>query len=47
MVNLSKTKELPYRDVWPFLRRLYDRYGAKRMVYANFFEYVEIGRAHV
>ena len=25
MVNLSKTKELPYRDVWPFLRRLYDR----------------------
>ena len=42
MVNLSKTKELPYRDVWPFLRRLYDRYGAKRMVYANFFEYVVI-----
>lgn len=40
MVNPSKTKELPYRDVWPFLRRLYDRYGAKRMVYANFFEYV-------
>ena len=40
MVNLSKTKELPYRDVWPFLRRLYDRYGPKRMVYANFFEYV-------
>lgn len=42
MVNLSKTKELPYRDVWPFLRRLYDRYGAKRMVYADFSEYVVI-----
>ncbi|MCC6590529.1 MAG: amidohydrolase [Bryobacterales bacterium] len=42
MVNLSKTKEVPYRDVWPFLRRLYDRYGARRMLYANFFEYVAI-----
>jgi predicted TIM-barrel fold metal-dependent hydrolase len=42
MINLSKTKQLPYRDVWPFLRRLYDRYGARRMVYANFFEYVAI-----
>jgi predicted TIM-barrel fold metal-dependent hydrolase len=42
MVNLSKTKDLPYRDVWPFLRRLYDRYGPRRMVYANFFEYVVI-----
>jgi len=37
--NPSKTKEMPYRDVWPFLRRLYDRYGGKRMVWANFFEY--------
>ncbi|MFN7923672.1 MAG: amidohydrolase family protein [Bryobacteraceae bacterium] len=42
MVNPSKTKEVPYRDVWPFLKRLYDRYGAQRMVYANFFEYVAI-----
>ena len=42
MVNPSKTKEVPYRDVWPFLRRLYDRYGAQRMLYANFFEYVAI-----
>lgn len=40
MHNLSKTKDLPYRDVWPFLRRLYDRYGGKRLVYANFFEYL-------
>ncbi len=40
MINLSKTKELPYRDVWPFLRRLSDRYGGKRLVYANFFEYL-------
>ena len=40
--DASKTKQLPYRDVWPFLRRLYDRYGAQRMVYANFFEYLVI-----
>lgn len=38
--NPSKTKEMPYRDVWPFLRRLYDRYGGKRLIWANFFEYV-------
>ncbi len=37
--NPSKTKQMPYRDVWPFLRRLYDRYGAKRLIWANFFEY--------
>jgi predicted TIM-barrel fold metal-dependent hydrolase len=36
--NPSKTRQLPYRDVWPFLRRLYDRYGPKRLVYANFAE---------
>lgn len=37
--NPSKSKQMPYRDVWPFLRRLYDRYGARRMLWANFFEY--------
>lgn len=37
--NPSKTKEMPYRDVWPYLRRLYDRYGGKRMLWGNFFEY--------
>ena len=30
----------PYRDVWPFLRRLYDAYGAERLLFANFFEYL-------
>ncbi|MBI1791254.1 MAG: amidohydrolase [Acidobacteria bacterium] len=40
--NPSKTREMPYRDVWLFLRRLYDRYGARRMVWANFFEYAII-----
>lgn len=39
MHNPSKTKKMPYRDVWPFLRRLYDRFGPRRMVWANFFEY--------
>jgi predicted TIM-barrel fold metal-dependent hydrolase len=38
--NPSKTKQMPYRDVWPFLRRLYDRFGPRRLVWANFFEYV-------
>jgi len=36
--NPSKTRQLPFRDVWPFLRRLYDRYGPRRLVYANFYE---------
>lgn len=36
--NPSKTKQLPLRDVWPFLRRMYDTYGPKRLVYANFYE---------
>lgn len=35
--NPSKT-QTPYRDVWPFLRRIYDRFGPRRLVYANFFE---------
>ena len=30
----------PYRDVWPFLQRIYDRFGPQRMLYANFFEYI-------
>src|SRR6478672_5762908 len=38
--NPSKTRRTPYRDVWPFLRRLYDRFGPRRLVWANFFEYV-------
>ncbi len=36
--NLSKTKQLPYRDVWPFLKRLYDRFGPRRLVWGNFEE---------
>jgi predicted TIM-barrel fold metal-dependent hydrolase len=38
--NPSKTRQMPYRDVWPFLRRIYDRFGPKRLIWANFFEYV-------
>jgi L-fuconolactonase len=30
----------PYRDVWPFLERIYDAYGPERILYANFFEYL-------
>ena len=36
--NPSKTKQLPFRDVWPFLRRAYDRFGPRRLVWANFYE---------
>jgi predicted TIM-barrel fold metal-dependent hydrolase len=38
--NPSKTRQPPYRDVWPFLRRVYDAFGPKRLLWANFFEYV-------
>ena len=36
--NPSKTRQLPFRDVWPFLRRAYDRFGPRRLVWANFYE---------
>jgi len=32
----------PYRDVWPFLKRLYDAYGPDHLLYANFFEFLII-----
>ncbi len=32
----------PYRDVWPYLHRLYDAFGPERLLFANFFEYVII-----
>jgi predicted TIM-barrel fold metal-dependent hydrolase len=35
--NPSKTRQMPYRDVWPFLRRIYDRFGPKRLICGNFF----------
>jgi predicted TIM-barrel fold metal-dependent hydrolase len=37
--NPSKTRQMPYRDVWPYLRRVYDAFGARRLVWANFFEF--------
>jgi predicted TIM-barrel fold metal-dependent hydrolase len=33
-------EQMPYRDVWPYLRRLYDAFGPQRLVYANFFEFL-------
>ena len=33
-------QDTPYRDVWPFLERLYDAFGPQRMLFANFFEYL-------
>ena len=37
--NPSK-QDPPFRDVWPFLERMYDAYGPKRLIYANFYEYL-------
>lgn len=30
--------QIPYRDMWLYLRRVYDRFGPRRMIYANFYE---------
>ena len=35
--NLSK-QGLPFRDMWPYLKRVYDLFGPERMLYANFYE---------
>ena len=37
LANLSK-QDIPYRDVWPYLRRAYDRFGPRRLLYAHFHE---------
>ena len=31
-------QSIPYRDMWPYLERVYDRFGPQRMIYGNFFE---------
>ena len=35
--NLSK-EQIPYRDVWPYLKRVYETFGPRRMLYGNFYE---------
>jgi len=35
--NPSK-EQVPFRDMWPYLRRVYDAFGPQRMLYANFYE---------
>lgn len=37
--NPSK-ESIPFRDVWPYLERLYQAFGPKRLVYANFYELI-------
>lgn len=37
--NMSK-EQIPYRDVWPYLHRLYDAFGPQRLIFANFFEFL-------
>jgi predicted TIM-barrel fold metal-dependent hydrolase len=31
-------EDIPFRDMWPYLERVYDRFGPRRMLYANFYE---------
>lgn len=31
---------LPFHDVWPYLQRLYDAFGPRRLLWANFYEYL-------
>ena len=31
-------ESLPFRDMWPYLERVYDTFGPRRMVYGNFYE---------
>ncbi|MFC1525649.1 amidohydrolase family protein [Candidatus Latescibacterota bacterium] len=35
--NPSK-EELPFRDMWPYLERVYDAFGPRRLIYGNFYE---------
>ncbi|MDP6982007.1 MAG: amidohydrolase family protein [Candidatus Latescibacteria bacterium] len=37
--NPSK-QPLPFNDVWPYLKRLYDGFGPHRLLWANFYEYL-------
>ncbi|MBT3344417.1 MAG: amidohydrolase [Gemmatimonadetes bacterium] len=36
----SSKQALPFQDVWPYLRRLYDAFGPQRLLWANFYEYL-------
>jgi len=31
-------EQIPFRDMWPYLERVYDRFGPERMIYGNFYE---------
>ena len=33
-------EQMPFRDMWPYLERVYDRFGPRRMIYANFYEFL-------
>lgn len=38
--NTSKEKGPPFRDMWPYLRRAYDAFGPRRLLWANYYEYL-------
>ena len=33
-------EQMPFRDMWLYLERVYDRFGPRRMIYANFYEFL-------
>ena len=37
--NPSK-ESMPFRDMWPNLRKVYDVFGARRMIFGNFYEFL-------
>ena len=37
LTNPSKER-LPFRDMWPYLQRIYEAFGARRMIFADFHE---------
>lgn len=38
--NPSKLKRPPFQDMWPYLRRVYDAFGPKRLIWGNFYEFM-------
>ncbi len=41
--NPSKESRPPFRDMWPYLRRAYDAFGPRRLLWGNFYEYLLMG----
>ncbi|HJP29086.1 MAG TPA: amidohydrolase family protein [Candidatus Latescibacteria bacterium] len=38
--NPSKESRPPFGDMWPYLRRAYDAFGPRRLLWGNYYEYL-------